>query len=569
MLCSVNKWILLLFVLNFQCLVANIHTIPKVYFNFKPNSFGVVNNSLCTPLVISNSDFKLVEIAATLFCDDVKRVTGLKPALLREIPKNDKTIILAGTLGSNVLIDSLICSQKIDVNSIRHKWESFLITTIEKPFKGVDRALVLIGSDKRATAYALLSLSRAMGVSPWYWWADVVPKHQKRLFIQGGCFIQPSPSVKYRGIFINDERFGGLAHWAARTFDPHTANIGPKTYQKVFELMLRLKANYLWPAMHPGTRAFNSFPENAALANDYGIVMGSSHCEIMLRNNEEEWKAVGTYGVFDYGKNRQTMVDYWEERVKQNGKYENTYTLGLRGIHDYAMAGAETIDKQLAFTQDALSDQRKLLQKHVCQHLEKVPQVLCTYKEVLGIYKAGLKVPDDVTLLWADDNHGFIRNLSDSNEQKRSGRSGVYYHLSYHGDPDSWVWLSSLSPVLMAYELRKAYQHGADRIWVFNVGDIKPAEKEIDFAMEMAWNVSKWKTENATNYIEYWFSEIFGKKYASKMAYIYNEYYQLASSGKEQHIRLIDFSTSEIHARLLAYQKILKIADDLFLKIPN
>ena len=225
--------------------------------------------------------------------------------------------------------------------------------------------LLIIGSDRRGTAFGLASLSEAIGVSPWYWWADVTPACKKALYVEPGTFHQDEPSVQYRGIFINDERFGGWARWAEQTFDKESGKVGPKTYVKVFELLLRLKANYLWPAMHPGTQAFNADPENARLADDYAIVMGSSHCEQMLRNNEGEWKAVGTYGNFNYITNRQTMQDYWEERVRTNGQYENTYTLGLRGIHDYPMEGANSTAERVKLMQQAIDDQRDMLRRNI------------------------------------------------------------------------------------------------------------------------------------------------------------------------------------------------------------
>ena len=243
--------------------------------------------------------------------------------------------------------------------------------------------------------------------------------------MEPGCFIQGEPSVQYRGIFINDERFGGWSRWAEQTFDKESGKVGPKTYQKVFELLLRLKGNLLWPAMHNGTQAFNGDPENARLADEYAIVMGSSHCEQMLRNNEDEWKNVGTYGDFNYITNRQTMIDYWEERVRTNGRYENIYTLGLRGIHDYPMEGARTTEERTALMQKALDDQRDIIRRNVDAPVEEVPQMLCTYEEVLDAYHHGLQVPEDVTLLWSDDKHGYTRNLCNPQEQNRKGGAGT------------------------------------------------------------------------------------------------------------------------------------------------
>ncbi|MBP5426207.1 MAG: glycosyl hydrolase 115 family protein [Prevotella sp.] len=352
--------------------------------------------------------------------------------------------------------------------------------------------------------------------------------------------------MQYRGIFINDERFGGWARWAEKRF----GKVGPEVYQKVFELLLRLKANYLWPAMHPGTQAFNADPENARLADDYAIVMGSSHCEQMLRNNEGEWKAVGTYGDFNYITNRQTMQQYWEERVQTNGKYENTYTLGLRGIHDYPMEGANSTAERVRLMQQAIDDQRDMLRRNINKPIDEIPQVLRTYEEVLDAYHNGLQVPDDVTLLWNDDKHGYCRNLSNPSEQQRRGGAGIYYHLSYHGDPASWIWLSPLSPTFLATELHKAYTFGARRIWVFNVGDIKPAEKEISFVMDLAWDISRWQPADAHNYVRYWAEKTFGRDAAQEIADIMAGYYRLQAGGKDAHVWFIDYSEAQIEQRI-------------------
>lgn len=382
-------------------------------------------------------------------------------------------------------------------------------------------------------------------------------------------FIQGEPQVQYRGIFINDERFGGWARWAEGTFDKESGKVGPKTYKRVFELLLRLKANYLWPAMHPGTQAFNADPENARLADEYAIVMGSSHCEQILRNNEGEWKAVGTYGDFNYITNRQTMLDYWEERVKTNGKYENTYTLGLRGIHDYPMEGANTTAERVRLMQKAIDDQRNMLRRNIKKPLKEIPQVLCTYEEVLDAYHNGLKVPDDVTLLWSDDKHGYCRNLCNPEEMKRRGGAGLYYHLSYHGDPESWIWLSPLSPAFLSTELTKAYTFGARKIWVFNVGDIKPAEKEISFVMELAWDLDKWSPSKAHDYIRYWAAKTFNEVVAAPIADMLNRYYQLQAGGKDSHVWFVNYTDNQIQERVQAWRNLSAQASDFALEIPD
>ena len=534
--------------------------------------FALYNNGVAATICTDNLDYPVVGIAAGLLADDVERVTAMKPAIahparLKDVKAN--CAVIAGTIGKSNLIDELVAKGKIHVDEIRGKWESFLVTTIEKPTKHIGEALIIVGSDRRGTAFGLLSLSEAIGVSPWYWWADVVPQHQEQLMISRGTFIQGEPSVKYRGIFINDERFGGWARWAEENFDKEHHEVGPKTYRKVFELLLRLKGNYLWPAMHPGTKPFNFDPENALLADDYAIVMGTSHCEQMLRNNEGEWKAVGTYGDFNYITNRQTMQNYWEERIKTNGRYENTYTLGLRGVHDYPMEGANTTQERVRLMQQAINDQRDMLRRNINKPIEEIPQVLCTYEEVLDAYHNGLQVPEDVTLLWSDDKHGYCRNLSNPGEQQRKGGAGIYYHLSYHGDPASWIWLSPLSPSFIATELTKAYTFGAKKIWVFNVGDIKPAEKEISFAMDLAWDINRWKPTEAHNYIKYWTTKTFGPELAQEIADLQARYYKMQAAGKDAHVWFVNYTEQQAAERVREAQALAREAASLAERVPQ
>ena len=533
----------------------------------KPGYFPLSDADIYT----DSKDYHVVSITADMFADDVECVTGKRPhvavtASVKSIPKG--VAVVVGTIGKSRLIDELIRQKSIDVSAVKGKWESYIISTINRPGQG--QLLVIAGSDRRGTAFGLTTLSEAIGVSPWYWWADVTPTKKNALYIEPGTFVQGEPSVQYRGIFINDERFGGWARWA----ELKHGKVGPETYKRVFELLLRLKANYLWPAMHPGTQAFNDDPENARLADDYAIVMGSSHCEQMLRNNEGEWKAVeqrhpGTLGDFNYITNRKTMQNYWETRVKTNGRYENTYTLGLRGIHDYPMEGANTTAERVALMQQAIDDQRDMLRRNIKKPIEEIPQVLCTYEEVLEAYHNGLKVPEDVTLLWSDDKHGYCRNLCNPEEMKRKGGAGIYYHLSYHGDPASWIWLSPLSTTFLSAELTKAYTYGARKIWVFNVGDIKPAEKEISFVMDLAWDINRWKPSEAHNYIKFWAAKTFGNEVAQEIADIQTGYYRLQAAGKDAHVWFVDYSAEQIEQRIAEWRALKAHATELASRIPE
>jgi hypothetical protein len=292
------------------------------------------------------------------------------------------------------------------------------------------------------------------------------------LYVAAGTRRFGPPSVKYRGIFLNDEDWG-LQPWAAHTFEPETGNIGPKTYAKVFDLLLRLKANTLWPAMHPTTAPFNGDPANAKLADRYAIVMGSSHAEPMLRNNVGEWKARPKTTT-----TRPIPTACWpigESGSRPTAGIENLYTLGMRGIHDSGMVGASDLAGRKALLEKIFADQRRLLAE---RGVADAPQVFTPYKEVLDVYRGGLKVPDDVTLVWPDDNFGYIRQFPDAAERKRAGGSGVYYHLSYLGAPLSYMWLSTTPPALIQQQMGQAWDLGARRLWVANVGDLKPAETQ-------------------------------------------------------------------------------------------
>ncbi len=377
-------------------------------------------------------------IAAGCLADDVEDVSGVKPQVSEAVPTG-ANVILIGTIGKSPVIDSLIAGGKLNVASIQGKWESFVIQTVDNPVAGVGKALVIAGSDRRGAAFGAFDISEGLGVSPWVWWADVVPVAKSELWIASARYEQGPPAVKYRGIFLNDEDWA-LQPWAAKTYEPEVGDVGPKTYAKICELLLRLRANYLWPAMHPSTRAFNHYPQNKIVADDYAIVMGASHAEPMLRNNVDEWDE-SVRGAYNYVTNRANVLQYWDERALANGAYDNIYTIGMRGIHDSPMEGGGTTAEKVTRLENIFADQRQILANRVNPDASKVPQVFVPYKEVLDLYKAGLRVPDDVTIMWPDDNHGYIRQLPTAQERARSGGSGIYYHISYWGTPYDYLWL--------------------------------------------------------------------------------------------------------------------------------
>lgn len=518
-------------------------------------------------------DAAVVGIAATAFASDLKAVTGEQLLLTQGGKISANYSIVAGTIGQSRFIDELAASKKITVNTIQNQWERFIIKVISETSAPSKKILVIAGSDRRGTAFGIFHLSRLMGVSPMVWWADVAPIKYKRLFVSGS-YVSTVPSVQYRGIFINDEDWG-LQPWAAKNMDTDIKDIGPKTYAKVFELMLRLKANYIWPAMHPCTKAFYYYKQNPKVADDYAIVVGGSHCEPMLRNNVCEWAE--TYqeeygkkpGEWRYDVNRDEIYNYWDDRIKEAVQYESVFTVGMRGVHDGSMPGPPDPAQKVKLLETVIKDQRTILSGNFKKDASAVPQIFVPYKEVLSLYRRGLQLPDDVTIIWPDDNHGYIRQLPDKKEQQRSGGNGVYYHLSYWGAPQDYLWLSTISPSLIGYEMQKAYEQGARKLWVFNVGDIKPAELELQFAMDMAWDINQWNATAASDYTKSWAAETFGKNLSEEIAAVKNEFYLLAAAGKPEHMNSVQFNQAEQQERLDRYKALDLKARALNSKIPG
>jgi hypothetical protein len=354
-----------------------------------------------------------------------------------------------------------------------------------------------------------------------------VPRHQAELYLAAGRYVAPPPTVKYRGIFLNDEDWG-LQPWAAQNLDKNIKDIGPNTYARLFELLLRLKANLIWPAMHPSTRAFFSYPGNPQAADRYAILVGTSHAEPMLRNNVDEWHEA-TMGPFDYFRNRPAVYEYWAQRARAAGRLEAMYSLGMRGVHDSGMLGAKTPAEAARMLGRVLADQREILRRYVAPDPATVPQVFTAYKEVLDVYDAGLKLPDDVILAWPDDNYGYISRLSNAEEQQRPGGSGVYYHASYWGRPHDYLWLSSTHPALIREEMLKAYAFKTRSLWVLNVGDLKPLEYNTQLFLDMAYNARPFaESQSGPAHLEQWAQAIFGSTAAAEIRQILTEYYDLA-----------------------------------------
>ena len=525
-------------------------------------------------ILYDDQDAEVVQTVIDCLMSDLKAVTKKTFMKYKTEPTSLKNPIIVGTIGQSSHIDQLIADGKLDVSDVEGKWEAFGMQTIDNPMEGVEKALVIFGSQPRATAYGMFELSRMAGVSPWIYWADVTPTTKTQLYVTPGRRIFGSPSVKFRGIFLNDEDFG-LRPWAAKKMDTSLNNFGPKTYAAIMELLLRLRANTLWPAMHAGSRAFWFEKTNIPLIMKYDIYMGSSHCEQMLRDNEYEWGKTGDkfggHGNDDWvwKSNKDMIKRYWAERVGESRGKNAIYTLGMRGVHDTGINGYSSTAERVAALTEIIAYQRQLLADSIGDPTT-IPQIFIPYKEVLDCYNAGLKVPEDVTLMWVDDNHGYIRQMPSPAEQARSGGNAIYYHISYWGTPASYLWLSTISPSLCSYELSKAYDQGIRDQWIINVGDIKPGEEELEFCMDLAWDINSWTPERAYLYSRDWAARTFGEDVASDIHAIKMAYYRLGIAAKPEHVQLchFDHSNAEIDARIAEYQDLYDKAVALRSRIP-
>lgn len=496
-------------------------------------AFTLASPRQTAAILYDASDAAVVKRAAELFAADVEAVTGRYPRVTSAAGETGPAVIV-GTVGGSALIRRLSEAGKIDTAPLEGAWERYLIQTVANPLPGIRKALVIAGSDRRGAAYGLFTLSELIGVSPWYWWADVPVKKHAALHVDAPPTYSQTPSVRYRGIFLNDEDWG-LTPWASQTFEPERGNIGPRTYAKVCELLLRLKANYLAPAMHPVSSSFNQIPENRLVADTFAIVMGSTHCEPLLLNTASEWDTK-TMGPWNYDKNKEGINRVLTQRVRENSPYENVYTLALRGLHDGAMSTTLPMHEKVRMLQQALLDQRRILAENIDRPVETVPQAFTPYKEVLEIYSNGLELPDDITIVWPDDNYGYMKRLSGVREQRRTGRSGVYYHVSYLGVPHSYLWFSTTPPSLMYEELRKAYDTTADRLWLVNCGDLKGSEMQVSLFLDMAWDIGRFTADNVVTYPARWLAGIFGEAYYDRLEAMTREHLRLAFPRKPEYM---------------------------------
>jgi hypothetical protein len=495
-------------------IIQPINAQEPAYVNIKSgdNQFTLSDSKKSTPLMVSSEDYKGVILALQNLKTDIGEVTNYEPEIIFDNTSAPKEIVIVGTIGKSPLINQLIKNKKLDVKNIAGKWESFIVQTIDAPLPGVNKALVIAGSDKRGTIYGIYDLSRQIGVSPWHYWADVPSEKHESLFVKDGRYVVDSPKVKYRGIFLNDEA-PALSGWANEKF----GGFNHEFYAHVFELILRLRGNFLWPAMW-GKAFYDDDKENGVLADEMGIVMGTSHHEPMGRA-QEEWHRFGS-GPWDYTKNEKALYDFWKGGLERNKNYETLVTIGMRGDGDEPMSEGSNI----ALLEKIVNDQRKIISDVTGNKPEKTPQVWALYKEVQDYYDKGMRVPDDVTLLLSDDNWGDLRKLPDVNAPLRKGGYGIYYHVDYVGGPRCYKWLNVSQVQRIWEQMNLAWSHKVDKLWILNVGDLKPMEYPISFFLDMAWDPTQFNSQNLLQHTENWCAQQFGEKYSKEAANIINLY---------------------------------------------
>jgi hypothetical protein len=476
-------------------------------------SFPIVSGGVATIIVVDKNDVALVQKVAALLQEDIERVSGVKPQLANTIPASAKNIIAVGSISKKL---------GVNISDIEGKWEAYKLQVVKKPAAGIDQALIIAGSDRRGIAFGVFELSQQMGVSPWYWWADVPVKKKKEIYVKKGAIVSDAPLVKYRGIFINDEA-PALSGWSKEKF----GGFNHLFYEKVFELMLRLKSNYLWPAMW-GNAFYDDDKLNQQTADEYGIVIGTSHHEPLMRAHDE-WRRYGK-GKWNYDSNEIRLKDFWREGLQRANKTEKIVSIGMRGDGDEPM----TRETATALLERIVKDQRTIIEDVTGKPAAETPQLWALYKEVQDYYDKGMRVPDDVTLLLCDDNWGNIRRLPQPGEAKRRGGYGIYYHFDYVGGPRNYKWINTNNISRVWEQMHLAWIYGAQQIWIVNVGDIKPMELPISFFLDYAWNPEKIKAEDISAYHENWARQQFGNEHAKEIAQILIKYTQYNSRRKPE-----------------------------------
>ncbi len=474
------------------------------------------NKSTPTTILTDSSDLPGINIAADNLSKDFERVCGTSATVLK-VGKPEsglpKRLIVAASSNS-ILIKDLFKKKKLNEAELKGKYEKYIITTVENPYPGVDEALVIAGSDRRGTIYGIYEISEQIGVSPWYDWADVPPTQHKQLYISNGTYTAGEPAVKYRGIFLNDEA-PCLTGWVKNTYGTDYGD--HRFYARVFELLLRLRANFLWPAMW-GWAFYADDPENLRTADEMGIMMGTSHHEPMARNHQEWARHRNEFGAWNYATNKDTIDKFFADGIRRMKGTEDVVTIGMRGDGDEAMSA----EADVKLLKSVIDNQRKIIAKETGRPAKEIPQVWALYKEVLDYYDAGLRVPDDVILLLCDDNWGNVRRLPDAKERKHPGGWGMYYHVDYVGAPRNSKLLNN-TPIQNLWEqMELTYDYGVDKLWILNVGDLKPMEYPITLFLDMAWNPKQFTAANLLGHTLRFFEQQLGPDQAAEAARIFN-----------------------------------------------
>lgn len=552
-----KKWVL------FLCAVLSLgHPFAQHFISGKSGNgnFPIATTATAATIVVDDNDAWLVQKAADLLRTDIQAVTGKIPTRVNSMALAGRHLIIIGTIGRSKAIDALAKDKKINTGQLKGKWEAYQIQVVANPFRGVDDALVIAGSDKRGAAFGVFELARQLGVSPWYWWADVPAKQKREVYAIRGTNIVDSPMVKYRGIFINDEA-PAFTNWAKEKF----GGVNHLVYEKVFELILRNKANYLWPAMW-GKSFADDDTLSPVLADQYGIVISNSHHEPMLRA-QQEWKKYGK-GPWNYQTNDTVLRAFWKKGIENMGTHESVISIGMRGDGDMPM----TQGSNIALLERIVADQRKIIEEVTKKPAYATPQSWALYKEVQDYYDKGMRVPDDVTLLLCDDNWGNIRKLPRLTDAPRKGGYGIYYHFDYVGGPRNYKWLNT-NPLPRVWEqMHLAYEYGVKNIWIVNVGDIKPMELPISFFLDYAWNPGRINVTEIQEYTEQWAAEQFGNEHAVEIAGILSKYAKYNGRRKPE---LLDantyslFNYNELERVTSEYNQLFAKADAIAKLLPT
>ena len=511
--------------------------------NAGPGRFPLSADGRSAPLHVSSADHPGVVRAARDLRADIGRASPAEPTVSIDTLPNARQVVIIGTIGKSPVIDRLVRAGKLDTRNLAGRWETFVVQIVSKPQPGIDQALVIAGSDKRGTIYGIYDVSDQIGVSPWHYWADVPVRKQPALYVLPGRHTDGEPAVKYRGIFINDEA-PALSGWTREKF----GGFNSKFYEKVFELVLRMKGNYLWPAMWG-----NAFADDDTLspriADEYGVVMGTSHHEPLTRA-QAEWRKYGK-GEWNYETNDSVLREFWRGGIRRMGTRENIVTVGMRGDGDEPMTRGTAI----ALLERIVADQRKIIAEETKKDPSQTPQLWALYKEVQDYYDRGMQVPDDVILLFADDNWGQIRRLPAPGAQ-RPGGYGVYYHFDYVGGPRNYKWLNTVQIEKTWQQMDLAWARGARSLWIVNVGDLKPMEFPLSFFMKQAWNPQAMTLAALAQYPQEWARATFGPAQASAIAKLVSRYSQLAAMRKPELVDADSFRLNEFGAIVAEWQSL-------------